>query len=60
MTFRRGSVAAAAMVVLAVLVGTGDGAIADGGTQRWTTSYLDGEPAFTSDVVTSPDGSTVA
>jgi Tol biopolymer transport system component len=32
---------------------------ADGGTQRWESAYREGEPAYSTDVTTSPNGATV-
>lgn len=52
---RRSTVTAAVLLALAA----SGGAWADGGTERWESTYREGEPAYSTDVVTSPDGATV-
>jgi sugar lactone lactonase YvrE len=52
-------VAAAVVTVVAMAAGATAATTAGGGTQRWTSSYLQGEPAYSTDVLTSTDGSTV-
>jgi hypothetical protein len=49
------AVTTAAVIVLAAV----PWAVADGGAEQWTATYGTGAPAFTADVVTSPDGETV-
>jgi WD40 repeat protein len=47
------------LTALALAVVVPATASAEGGTQRWESSYLEGQPAYSNDVVSSPDGGTV-
>jgi hypothetical protein len=51
---------AGAVLVLVLLAGSGAWAeTSGGGTQRWTSSYHEGAPGYTTATAVSPDGSTV-
>lgn len=56
-TRRSQAVAATAALAVSLAAGAGEG-WADGGTQRWQSTYREGEPAFSTDVLVSPTGAT--